>query len=101
LHAGSATHPRHRRATQRAAPRIADLAEELDESVFCRIHRSTIVKLERTRRLEVNESGVYDVLLDDGTNLRSSRRYRRRLQSLLNARGEGHDLAREMIWRGT
>jgi hypothetical protein len=28
---------------------IADLAEELDDSVFCRIHRSTIVRLERIR----------------------------------------------------
>jgi two-component system LytT family response regulator len=80
LHAGATTHLLRRT--------IADLAEELDDSAFCRIHRSTIVRLERIRRLEVNESGEYDVLLDDETRLRSSRRYRNRLQALLNVRRE-------------
>jgi two-component system LytT family response regulator len=81
LHAGATTHLLRRS--------IADLADELDASAFCRIHRSTIVRLDRIRRLEVNESGEYDVLLDDETRLRSSRRYRNRLQSLLNVRREG------------
>jgi hypothetical protein len=35
------------------------------------------------RRLELNESGEYDVLLSDGTSLRLSRRYRKELQSRL------------------
>ena len=60
--------------------KLAELEQQLDENAFCRIHRSAIVKLDRVRRLEVNESGEYDVLLIDGTKLRLSRRYRNRLQ---------------------
>jgi two-component system, LytTR family, response regulator len=62
---------------------IADLEQELDESVFCRIHRSTIVNLDRIRGLKLNEGGEYEVLLDSGTKLRMSRRYRKELQSRL------------------
>jgi len=62
---------------------IADLEQELDESVFCRIHRSTIVNLDRIRGLKLNEDGEYEVLLDGGTELRMSRRYRKELQSRL------------------
>lgn len=62
---------------------MAELEQELDENAFCRVHRSAIVKLDRVRRLELNESGEYDVLLNDGTRLRLSRRYRKELQSRL------------------
>jgi two-component system, LytTR family, response regulator len=62
---------------------IADLEQELDESVFCRIHRSTIVNLDRIRGLKLNEDGEYEVLLDNGTKVRMSRRYRKELQSRL------------------
>jgi two-component system LytT family response regulator len=41
---------------------MAELDQELDQSVFCRIHRSTIVKLDRVRGLKLNENGEYDVL---------------------------------------
>jgi two-component system LytT family response regulator len=59
----------------------------LDQAVFCRIHRSTIVRLARVRGLQLNESGEYDVLLDNGTKLRLSRRYRKQLQSRLHVGG--------------
>jgi two-component system LytT family response regulator len=55
--------------------------------VFCRIHRSTSVKLDRVRGMKLNESGEYDVLLEDGTKLRLSRRYKKELQSRLSVRG--------------
>jgi two-component system LytT family response regulator len=79
LHVGARTHLLRRS--------MAELDEELDQAVFCRIHRSTIVKLDRVRGLKLNESGEYDVLLDDGTRLRLSRRYRKELQSRLSVRG--------------
>lgn len=60
---------------------IADLEQELDPNRFCRIHRSTIVNLERIQGLKVNREGEYDVILRDGTRLRLSRGYRRSLQS--------------------
>jgi len=66
---------------------MAELEQELDGDAFCRIHRSAIVKLERVRRLEVNESGEFDVLLTNGTRLRLSRRYRRELRTRLGIRG--------------
>jgi two-component system LytT family response regulator len=78
LHVGVRTHLLRRS--------MAELDEELDQTVFCRIHRSTIVKLDRVRGLKLNESGEYDVLLEDGTKLRLSRRYRKQLQTRLSVR---------------
>jgi two-component system LytT family response regulator len=78
LHVGARTHLFRRS--------MSELDEELDQSIFCRIHRSTIVRLDRVRSLKLNESGEYDVLLDDGTKLRLSRRYRKELQSRLGVR---------------
>jgi two-component system LytT family response regulator len=78
LHVGARTHLLRRS--------MAELDEELDQAVFCRIHRSTIVKLDRVRGLKLNESGEYDVLLEDGTKLRLSRRYRKELQTRLSVR---------------
>jgi two-component system LytT family response regulator len=66
--------------------RMSDLELELDQTVFCRIHRSSIVNLNRIRGLEVNEDGENEVVLDNGTRLRLSRRYRKQLQSRLGVR---------------
>lgn len=77
LHVGTKTHLLRRS--------MADIEHDLDQAVFCRIHRSTIVKLDRIRGLRLNEGGEYDVLLNDGTRLRMSRRYRKRLQFLLGS----------------
>jgi two-component system LytT family response regulator len=79
LHVGARTHLLRRS--------MAELDEELDQAVFCRIHRSTIVRLDRVRGMKLNESGEYDVLLEDGTKLRLSRRYKKDLQSRLSVRG--------------
>jgi two-component system LytT family response regulator len=80
LHAGSKTHMLRRS--------MSELAQELDPRVFCRVHRSTIVNLDRTRGLELNEAGEYDVVLDNGTKLRLSRRYRTQLESRLGTGGD-------------
>jgi two-component system LytT family response regulator len=66
--------------------RMADLERELDQTMFCRIHRSSIVNVNRIRSLEVSEDGEYEVALDTGTRLRLSRRYRKQLQSRLGIR---------------
>ena len=78
LHAGAKTHLLRRS--------IAELDEELDAALFCRIHRSTIVNLNRVRGLELNEAGEYEVLLENGARLRLSRSYRKELQSRLGVR---------------
>ena len=65
---------------------MAELEQDLDATQFCRIHRSTIVKIDRIRSLDLNEKGDFDVLLNDGTRLRMSRTYRKTLQSRLALR---------------
>lgn len=75
LHVGAKSHLLRRS--------MAELDQELDQSSFCRIHRSTIVRLDRVRGLKLNENGEHDVLLHNGTRLRLSRRYRKQLQSRL------------------
>lgn len=66
---------------------MSDLEQELDPAVFCRIHRSTIVNLDRVRSLQLTEDGEYEVLLESGVRLRLSQRYRKQLQSRLGVRG--------------
>jgi two-component system LytT family response regulator len=73
---------------------MAELEQELDPAVFCRIHRSTIVNLDRVSGLKLSEDGEYDVLLDNGTKLRMSRRYRKDLQGRLGV-GEAKESPRE------
>lgn len=68
LHAGARTHILRETMTQ--------LERELDPARFARIHRSTLVALDRVRRLDVATRGDYVVTLADGTRLTLSRRYR-------------------------
>ncbi|HTZ57100.1 MAG TPA: LytTR family DNA-binding domain-containing protein [Acidobacteriaceae bacterium] len=62
---------------------IAELEQDLDAEVFCRIHRSAIVNLHRVRGLKLNQDGEYMVVLEGGTCLRLSRRYRKLVQARL------------------
>ena len=66
---------------------MAELEQELDPRIFCRIHRSTIVNLRRVRALEVDDAGEYGVILDGGRKLRLSRRFRKDLQSRMREFG--------------
>jgi two-component system, LytTR family, response regulator len=59
------------------------LEAKLNPSEFVRIHRSTIVRVDRIRELEPLFQGDYVVILEDGSRLTSSRGYRERLQDLL------------------
>jgi two-component system LytT family response regulator len=64
---------------------MSELEQDLDLNVFCRIHRSAIVNLARVRALQSNRNGQYEVVLDNGSALPVSRRYRRQLQSTIAA----------------
>jgi two-component system, LytTR family, response regulator len=66
---------------------MAELEQELDPHIFCRIHRSTIVNLRRVRALQVDAAGEYEVILDGGRKLRLSRRFRKDLQSRMSEFG--------------
>jgi two-component system, LytTR family, response regulator len=63
-----------------------ELDRELDPALFCRIHRSTIVNLDRVRGLKSGEDGEHEVLLESGARLRLSRSYRKQLQARLGVR---------------
>jgi len=49
---------------------------QLDPKNFVRIHRSTIVNLDHVRELEPLSHGQYSVVLDEGSRLTLSRRFR-------------------------
>jgi two-component system LytT family response regulator len=59
---------------------MAELEQELDARIFCRIHRSTIVNLRKISALKVDAAGEHEVILDSGQKLRLSRRFRKDLQ---------------------
>ncbi len=60
------------------------LEERLDPEKFLRIHRSTIVNIERIRELQQQFHGDYLVVLKIGQRLTLSRSYRDRIQELLD-----------------
>jgi two-component system, LytTR family, response regulator len=62
---------------------MSALEEKLDPAHFVRIHRSSIVNLERIREMQPTSHGEYLVLLADDTRLTLSRVYRERLEPLL------------------
>jgi two-component system, LytTR family, response regulator len=74
LHVGKTTHLLRETMTA--------LESKLDPKRFLRIHRSTIVNIERVRELQPYFHGDYIVLLDDGTELTLSRNYRQRLHEV-------------------
>jgi two-component system LytT family response regulator len=55
---------------------LSELAGRLDENQFTRIHRGTIVNLDRIREIQPRSHGDCDVLLENGSVLRLSRSYR-------------------------
>jgi two-component system LytT family response regulator len=60
-----------------------DMEQSLDPARFARIHRSTIVALDRVREMHPHVRGDWDVVLDDGTVLRLSRTYRAAFEARL------------------
>lgn len=62
---------------------ISSLETKLDPKKFLRIHRSSIVKIDRIKELQPWFHGEYRVLLMDGTQLTLSRNYRENLQEAL------------------
>jgi two-component system, LytTR family, response regulator len=77
LHVGGDTHILRRT--------LQDLARDLDEDRFMRIHRSIIVNLDRIHGLELQNAGDYEVVLKSKVRLRLSRRFRKRLQDRMDA----------------
>lgn len=76
LHIGAATH------LFRGS--MIALEQRLDPSRFVRIHRSTIVNIDRITELQPSFARDHIVVLRDGTRLRLSSNYRERLNALVD-----------------
>ena len=59
---------------------LGNIERKLDPSRFARVHRSSIVNLDRVARMDLWGAGDYVVLLKDGTKLKLSRWYRSRIE---------------------
>lgn len=75
LHVGDQTHILRRT--------MAELEQDLGGEKFIRIHRSTIVNLDRVRGIDLQASGDYEVVLKSERRLNLSRRFKKRLQAAL------------------
>jgi len=76
LHSGSQTHL--------IRETMGSFHAKLDSQKFLRIHRSTIVNIERIKDIQPLFKGDYVITLTSGERLKSSRGYRHELQVLLD-----------------
>lgn len=79
LHTGKTTHL--------LRDTMSGMERKLDPARFVRIHRSTIVQIDRIRELRPYFHGDYMLYLHDGTELRLSRRYWSRVEGVLGGGG--------------
>jgi hypothetical protein len=63
---------------------LAALERRLDGRRFVRVHRGHLVNVDRIREIQPWDHGDYRIVLQDGTCVNLSRRYRARLQHLLH-----------------
>lgn len=73
LHVGTAAHLHHETTS--------GIEARLDPSKFLRIHRSTIVAIDRIKELHPWFNGDYEVVLKDGTKLAMSASYKQKLKA--------------------
>ncbi len=62
---------------------MKSLEEKINPGQFVRIHRSTIVNIDRIKSLKSNEHGDFEVNLHNGERLKLSRSYRSRFQKVI------------------
>jgi len=62
---------------------MAKLQQQLDPSVFLRVHRSALVNVKRIREIVVHANGEYRLTLVSGDVLKSSRRYKKEIRALM------------------
>jgi two-component system LytT family response regulator len=62
---------------------LSRLEADLTDAGFVRIHRSVVVNAARIVKIETSSHGEYEVLLSDGTRLRSSRTYGEAVRRML------------------
>jgi two-component system LytT family response regulator len=67
---------------------LRNLCERLDPAKFVRLHRSSVVNVERLRELLPWSRGEQVAVLNDGTQLPIGRAFRDRLMSVMNGGGQ-------------
>jgi two-component system, LytTR family, response regulator len=65
---------------------MKQIEARLDPQKFVRVHRSTIVAIDRITALESRPHGEYEIVLRDGARLASSRSYTERVRELIRGR---------------
>jgi two-component system LytT family response regulator len=75
LHCGTETHV--------LRETMGELEARLDPACFVRVHRSTIVNIDRIKELQPWFRGDYRVILRDGTELKLTKNHRGKLNSRL------------------
>ncbi len=73
------------RETHLIRERLSQLERQLDPEKFVRVHRSTIVRVERIKMLHPLFNDDHLIVLHNGTKLTSSRTYHKNLLSLLTS----------------
>jgi hypothetical protein len=74
VHAQGTTYPRRES--------LVALEKKLDQKRFVRVHRAHLVNVDRIREIQPWDHGDYRILLQDGSCVNLSRRYRSRLEHL-------------------
>lgn len=68
---------------------LAGMSQRLDPRRFVQIHRSRIVNVDHVREIQPWDHGDYRVVLDDGSIINFSRRYRARLEERFSPSASG------------
>ena len=64
---------------------MSAMEQKLDPEQFVRIRRSAIVRVDRIEELRPYQNGEYEVVLQGGTRLSSTRRYRKNMESVIRS----------------
>jgi two-component system, LytTR family, response regulator len=73
---------------------INAIEQRLDPQKFGRVHRCTIVNFERVKESHALQRGDYLLVLQDGSQLKMSRRHRSKLEKLLPVASHGKTLVK-------
>jgi two-component system LytT family response regulator len=64
---------------------MSAMVKKLDPAEFVRIRRSAIIRIDRIRELHPVDNGEFEVVLESGTVLSSTRRYKKNFESILKS----------------
>ena len=71
------------KSTRMVRQTLSAMEDQLDPKKFVRVHRSAIVNTDRIKELQPLFNGEHSLILEDGTRLTLSRKYKDRLFQLL------------------